>query len=315
MIDAIRQVMVHDTAGDPITGLKWTRKATENISRELSKAGIAVSPKTAGRLLKQLGYSLRVNHKQISSAKSPDRNKQFEKIQRTRRAFERSGQPTISVDTKKKEVVGQFKNPGKVLAREPILVRDHDFRSEGIGMAVPYGLYETLTNRGHIFVGTSHDTAEFAVEAMVRWWKNDGRRDYPGAKRLLILADNGGGNGSKNRAWKVYLQKKLADEFGLAVTVCHYPPGTSKWNPIEHRLFSEVSKNWAGQPLNSYETILNYIRTTTTNSGLRVDATLVEGDFPIGVKIPDSDMSTLRLRPAAILPAWNYTLLPRTAQM
>lgn len=307
--------MVQDTAGDPITGLKWTRKTTEKISRELRKAAITVSPKTVGRLLKKLGYSLRVNHKQICNSKSPDRNRQFEKIKRTRQAFERAGNPIVSVDTKKKEVVGQFKNAGRVLAKTPILVKDHDFRSEGLGMAVPYGLYEPTTNRGHIFVGTSHDTADFAVEALTRWWKLDGSRNYPDAKRLLILADNGGGNGSKNRGWKVQLQKRLVDAFGISVTVCHYPPGTSKWYPIEHRLFSEVSKNWAGQPLNSYEMMIKYIRTTKTSTGLTVRATLVPGEYPTGVKVPDSEMAALRLRRDKVLPAWNYTLRPKRAQV
>jgi hypothetical protein len=287
----------------------------ENVSRELCRAGITVSPKTVARLMKRLGYSLRVNHKMIARAKHADRNRQFEKIKRTRSAFQRSGDPTVSVDTKKKELVGQFKNPGTVLTQAPILVNDHDFRSQGLGMAIPYGLFEPNANRGHIFVGDSHDTAQFAVEALTRWWKRDGSHRYPGAKRLLILADNGGGNGAKNRLWKAQLQAKLVDAFGLSVTVCHYPPGASKWNPIEHRLFSAVSKKWAGQPLNSYETILKYIRRTTTKTGLSVKATLLRGNYPTGIKVPDKEFAQLRLRPHRVLPTWNYTLIPRCQQV
>jgi len=315
VIDAIRRLLVHDTAGDPISGLKWTRKTTGKISRELEKMRISVSSKTVARLLKGLGYSLRVNHKKLSRSTTPerrrDRNQQFEKIRRTRLIFERAGLPIISVDTKKKEMVGRFKNAGRVWAQSPILVNDHDFRSDAVGMAVPYGLLDIQANRGHIFVGTSHDTAAFAVDAVVRWWKCDGSRRYPAAKRLLVLADNGGGNGPRNRAWKLNLQTKLANAHGIAVTVCHYPPGASKWNPIEHRLFSEVSKNWAGQPLNSYETMLNYIRTTRTRTGLTVKATLMRGEYPTGIKIPAADLAIVRLRPHRVLPAWNYTVLPR----
>ena len=311
MIDAIEKLMVHDVAGDPITGLKWTRKTMEKISRELRKAGIIVSADTVARLVKKVGYRLRVNHKQICNSKSPDRNRQFEKIKRMRQGFERAGDPVISVDTKKKEQIGQFKNPGKVWGKQPRLVKDHDFRSESLGTGVPWGLLDLQSNRGHIFVGNSHDTAAFAVEALTRWWQSDGRCRYPHAKRLLILADNGGANGSRNRNWKVQLQTKLVDPYGLSVTVCHYPPGTSKWNPIEHRLFSEIIKNWAGEPLNSYETMLNFIRTTKTATGLKVNATLLKGDYPTGLKVQDSELKKIRLRRERVLPVWNYTIRPR----
>lgn len=314
MIDAIRCLLVTDTAGDPITGLKWTRKTREKISQQLRRIGISVSAKTIGRLLKVLKYRLRVNRKQISSSKSPDRNRQFLRIRRMRLAFEREGNPIVSVDTKKKEQIGQFKNPGTVLVQEPIRVHDHDFKRDSTGTAVPFGLYEPLPNRGHVYVGTSHDTAQFAAEAVARWWKDDARHRHPGAKRLLILADNGGGNGSRNRMWKLQLQNQVADQFNLPVTVCHYPPGTSKWNPIEHRLFSEISKNWKGQPLNSMEMILNYIRTTRTVTGLKVKATLLPGNYPTGLKVSDNELKTIRLLPAKSMPAWNYTLLPRPAK-
>jgi hypothetical protein len=314
VIDKIRRLMVHDTAGDPVTGLRWTRKTTEKVSQELKKnLGITVSPKTVGRLLKGMKYSLRVNHKAICHTKNPDRNRQFLKIQRTRVTFERDGLPIVSVDTKKKEQIGQFRNAGRVWTQEAILVNDHDFRKDAVGIGVPYGLFDPVANRGHVVVGTSRDTADFAVDALVYWWKHDGGRRYSGAKRLLILADNGGGNGARNRAWKHRLQTRLVDPFALSVTGCHYPPGASMWNPIEHRLFSEVTKNWAGQPLSSYETILKFIRTTKTKTGLRTRATLMRGDYPtgVGVKIPDSEMAKLRLRRHAVLPEWNYTLSPR----
>lgn len=294
-----------------MSGLRWTRKTTEKVSRQLKKLGIQVSAKTVGRLLKGMKYSLRVNHKAVCRTKSPERNRQFLKIRRLRAIFERAGLPIVSVDTKKKEQIGQFRNAGRTWTQEAILVNDHDFKKDAVGVGVPYGLYDPVANRGHIVVGTSRDTADFAVDAIVHWWKYDGSRRYSGAKRLLILADNGGGNGSRNRAWKHGLQTKLADRFALSVTVCHYPPGASKWNPIEHRLFSEVTKNWAGQPLNSYETVLKYIRTTKTKTGLRTRATLLRRDYPTGVKIPDREMAKLRIRRHAPLPDWNYTLAPR----
>lgn len=305
--------MKHDVAGDPMTGLRWTRKTMEKVARQLKKVGISVSANTVARLVKTLKYSLRVNHKMISHAKRPDRNRQFEKIRRTRQDFERLGLPVISVDTKKREQVGQFKNAGTAWTQHPILTNDHDFLRYAVGIAVLYGVLDLPANRGHLFVGTTHDTATFAVDALVRWWKHDGRCRYPRAQRLLILADNGGSNGPRNRAWRFNLQTKLVDVFGLSVTVCHYPPGTSKWNPIEHRLFSQVSKNWAGHPLNSYETILKRIRTTKTKTGLTVKATLMRGDYPTGIKIVDSEMAVVRIRAHKVLPEWNYTLVPRRA--
>jgi hypothetical protein len=310
VIDEIQRLMVHDTAGDPMTDLKWTRKTTEKISCQLKKIGIQVSPPTVGRLLKGMDYSLRVNRKSISKAKSPDRNRQFEKIKRKHAAFAHAGCPIISVDSKKKELVGQFKNPGAVWAKAATPVNDHDFRSDASGIAVPYGLYEPTANRGHVFIGISHDTAGFATDAIAHWWGSEGKGNYPSARRLLILADNGGGNGSRNRQWKVQLQEKLANAFGLSVTVCHYPPGASKWNPIEHRLFSAISKNWAGQPLNSYETVLKYIQTTTTKTGLTVKATLMRGEYPTGIKTADNELAKVKLRSDPVLPVWNYTINP-----
>ena len=238
--------MQHDTAGDACSGLKWTRKTTGKIRDELAKAGIPVSRNTVGRLLKNLGYSLRVNHKKIARGSPETRDRQFRYIAQLKEAYQGQDLPVVSVDTKKKELVGRFKNPGRVWTQTPLLVNDHDFRSEAKGLAVPYGVFDLGANRGRVVVGTSHDTPAFAVDALVDWWVREGRRRYPAADHLLVLADNGGSNGSRVRAWKHALQTKLCDRFGFAVTVCHYPPGASKWNPIEHRMFSEISKNWAG---------------------------------------------------------------------
>lgn len=307
--------MEHHTAGDPINGLKWTRKTTSKISRELRRAGIQVSPKTVGRLLRGLKFSLRVNHKKVAGNASPFRNQQFEVINRTRQRFARSGWPAISIDTKKRELVGRFKNAGTTWESAPVLVNDHDFRTAASGIAIPWGLYDTQANLGRVFVGTSHDTPQFSVSALAQWWSGSGRRRYAHARRLLILADCGGSNGARTRAWKYELQTRFCDRFGITVTVCHYPPGTSKWNPIEHRLFSEISKNWAGQPLESYETVLKFLRTTKTDAGLVVNASMLDGDFPTGIKISQAQMDRVNLRPHRVLPMWNYTLVPARETM
>lgn len=306
--------MKHETAGDPMTGLRWTRKTTEKIASELSSLDIHVSPNTVGRLLKQMDFSLRVNHKKLSSGSKSDqndRNEQFVYISKLKERFARAGNPIVSVDTKKKELVGNFKNPGTAWNQEPVLVKDHDFRSEATGMAVPYSLYDVLANQGTVFVGMSSDTAEFAVDSIEKWWRSVGIRSYPNADRLLILADGGGSNGVRNRAWKSNLQKKICDRHKIAVIVCHYPTGASKWNPVEHRLLSEISKNWAGRPLDSYETILKYIRTTTTTTGLTVKAHHVKKTYEAGIKISDEEMTALSLHPHRTQPCRNYTLRPR----
>ena len=302
--------MKHDTAGDPMTGLKWTRRTTGKIAKELRSLGIQISRTTVGKLLKGMKYSLRVNHKKLGPAGHRDRDAQFAHIGDLRERFAQEGDPIISVDTKKKEKVGSFKNPGTAWNREPVLVNDHDFASRAIGKAIPYGVYDMQANRGSIFVGTSHDTATFAVESIEKWWRYDGQRRHPGAKQLLVLADGGGGNGSRCRAWKRGIQEKLCDRYGLSVTVSHYPPGASKWNPIEHRLFAEVSKNWAGEPLDSYEKTLNHIRTTETTTGLKVKAYLVSKHYAKGVKVSDDEMSQLCITTDTTLPQWNYTLSP-----
>ena len=293
-----------------MTGLKWTRRTTVKIAAELRSAGIAVSDRTVARLLKELGFSLRVNHKKLTGTCSDQRDTQFSYIATLREHFAAQGLPLISVDTKKKELVGCFKNDGVSWEAEPVLVKDHDFRSEAIGIAIPYGIYDPQANRGTVFVGTTHDTPDFAVDCVEEWWRTEGRKRYGDARRLAILADGGGSNAPTSRAWKYGLQTRLCNRHGLDVSVAHYPTGTSKWNPIEHRLFSEISKNWAGRPLDSYQTILNYLRTTSTTTGLRVQAHLIRKTYQKGVKISDNQMDELDLTKAENLPRWNYTLRP-----
>ena len=304
-------LLQEDTAGDP-TGRRglWTGKRLTQIARELKQVNIPISPNTVRRLLDQLGYALHANSKSLSVAHA-DRDQQFQCIARQKRRFVRRAQPIISVDTKKKELVGNFKNNGRVWSQESTPVKDHDFRSEAIGMANPYGILDLLTNQGAVFVGTSHDTPEFAASNVAQWWRDFGRRNYAEASQLLILADSGGSNGARTRTWKYALQEQVADRFDLEVTVCHYPTGASKWNPIEHRLFSEISKHWAGQPLDSYQTILRLISETKTQSGLTVTSRLVTQHFETGTKISPAQMSQLSLVKHRILPDWNYTLYPR----
>jgi len=308
--------MPNETGGDPMRPLKWCRTTPAKIAAALGQAGIQVSPSTVRRLLKKLlGYSLRVNHKKVESGirKPPnpqDRDRQFDYIGEQRESFARQGYPIISVDTKKKDLIGNFKNGGCAWKKKAIPVYDHDFPSDAVGRMVPFGIYDPQANRGFVHVGTSAETPAFAVDAIERWWVEEGDRRYPHAADLLILADCGGANGYRSRAWKYRLQKQLCDRHGLTVTVCHYPPGASKWNPIEHRLFSEISKRWAGEPLVSFRKALHYMRTTTTSSGLRVKARLVRKKYATGEKIPQADMDALTVCEHETLPAWNYTLFP-----
>lgn len=311
MIARIEKLLEYETAGDPMTRLKWTRRTLRKIAEELGLFGLQVSANTVGRLLREMDYSLRVNRKAIAASSAPDRNEQMLHIFKLRKRFTRAGEPVVSVDTKKKELVGQFKNAGVAWSKSPLLVNDHDFRSTAVGMAIPYGLYDPTANRGSVFVGMSHDTPEFAVESISRWWSTEGRRRYPTARNLLILADGGGSNGPTCRLWKEQIQAELCDRYGISVMVSHYPTGASKWNPIEHRLFSEISKNWAGRPLDSYQTILNYIRRTTTVKGLAVMACLVRKKYDTGIKVTDEQMKQLRIAPDRNLPRWNYTISPR----
>ena len=302
--------MKHDTAGDPMTGLKWTHRTTAKIALELRSLGIQVSANTVAKLLGELGFSLRVNHKKKSKGTHQDRDAQFVCIKALRKRCVANGIPLISVDTKKRELVGLFKNSGRAWNQAPVEVNDHDFRSDALGIAIPYGIYDLQANHGMVFVGTSHDTPQFAAESIEKWWRFRGLKRYTHAEEIAILADCGGSNGNRTRAWKYNLQHKLSNRHGLTVTVAHYPPGTSKWNPIEHRLFSEISKNWAGHPLDSYETVLKHLRTTSTTTGLRVTARLVKKQYEKGVKITDEQMSELGLTRADLLPQWNYSLSP-----
>jgi len=303
--------MKYETAGDPITGLMWTHKTTVRIAAELQAFGLDVSPRTVARLLRQIGFSLRVNHKKLArvSMTTPEnRDAQFAHIKELRERCAAERVPLISVDTKKKELIGCFKSPGVAWSQEPIKVRDHDFPSEAIGKAIPYGIYDIQANRGTVFVGTSTDTPKFAVDSIETWWLTEAKDRYPDADELVILADGGGSNASQSRAWKDELYRQLCVRHGITVTVAHYPPGTSKWNPIEHRLFSQISKNWAARPLDSYETVLNYLRSTTTTTGLQVRAHLVQREYEKGVKISDAQMKALPMTRHETLPKWSYTI-------
>ena len=311
--------MQYETAGDPMTGLKWTRKTTEKIARALACVGIKVCANTVARLLRQLGFSLRVNAKTIESglcrrSDPAGRDRQFRYISQLREHFAAHGHAIISVDTKKRELIGNFKQVGRVWSQEALAVNDHDFRSDALGVAIPYGIYEPLSNRGSVFIGTTHDTPAFAVDCVRRWWQTDGRRAYANPGHVLILADCGGSNGYRARAWKFRLHRQLCEQHGVRVTVCHYPPGASKWNPVEHRLFAEISKHWAGKPLNTYETALRYIRRTKTKTGLKAKARLITKPYEKGERITDKQMRTLPLQRHDILPDWNYTLCPSKTQ-
>lgn len=303
--------MKYDTAGDPMTELKWTKRTTRKIAQELKRAGIEVSARTVARLLKDMRFSLRVNRKSISSTSSKDRNEQFEHIASLREAYARSGDPVVSVDSKKKELIGRFKNAGATWTREPVRVNDHDFRSYAVGIAIPYGVYDTQDNSASVIIGTSFETPEFAAKSVAKWLRYQGSKRYGRSKKLLILADNGGGNGSTVHAWKYFLQSEVCDRYGIAVTVAHYPPGASKWNPIEHRVFSRISENWQGRPLDTYEACRNYIATTRTSTGLTVNAYLDKTVYVKGLKISKDEMEELDIVRSDTLPKWNYTLKPR----
>lgn len=301
-----------ETAGDPMSEQKWVRSSVRHLSHHLADLGHHVSPPTVGRLLRKLGYSLRVNvKKQEASAAHPDRHTQFEYIQTQKEQFQAVNCPIISVDTKKKELIGNFKNAGRAWKEHPEVVNAHDFPQDAMGKAVPYGIYDLKSNRGTVYVGSSADTSEFAVAAIARWWEEEGCIAYPEAKQILILADSGGSNGCRPRLWKQQLQEHFSDHYGLTVVVSHYPTGCSKWNPIEHRLFSQISLNWAGIPLRSFEIMLNYLRGTTTETGLSVRASLLEGEYAKGRKVSNTQMQQLNIELAAVCSRWNYTLRPR----
>jgi hypothetical protein len=307
-LTALERLLEDETAGDPCSVLKWKHKSLRRLSAALAPSHHA-SPPTVGRLLAKQDYSCKVNRKQLAIS-SPYRDEQFGYMQAQKRVFVEHGWPIIHVDTKKRELIGLFKNPGTTWCRDPHRVNVYDFRSLAEGIAIPYGMYDPLRNAGYVFVGTSADTAEFAVDAIAWWWQSYGQVNYPGAPELLILADGGGSNGYRPRLWKYTLQHCLADTLGLNVTVCHYPTGASKWNWVEHRLFSAISANWAGEPLTSYSKMLNFLNATTTQKGLVVKATLCETQYSTGIKISDEQMDGLNLLKHDTLSQWNYTIRP-----
>ena len=256
-------------------------------------------------------YSLRTNRKTISAGSTSDRDRQFRYLCRQRNRFEKQGDPVLSVDAKKRELIGNFKNPGTKWEPTSTAVNDHDFRSAATGIAIPYGIYDTHANRGKVFLGISHETSAFAVSCLRKWWLQEGRKRYPQSTQILVLADTGGSNGAQRGAWKQEIQRQLCDGLGLSVTLSHYPSGASKWNPIEHRLFSQISRNWAAEPLDSYEKALKFIRTTTTSTGLKVTAQLDTNFYPTGIKPSKAEISQLAITPKRVLPKWNYTISPQ----
>jgi hypothetical protein len=299
------------TRGDPESPLRWTCKSTRSLSRELARLGYSASSRLVGVLLHGMGYSLQANRKTVEGKQHPDRNAQFEHINARVIAEMRTGQPVISVDTKKKELVGNYANRGTQWLRKGAAprVNGHDFPDPSVPRAHPYGIYELTRNRGFVNVGTDHDTATFAVASIRAWWRAEGRRAYPKSRRLLITADAGGSNGSRLRLWKWELQR-LADEVGLPISVCHFPPGTSKWNKVEHRLFSFISSNWRGEPLTDYATVVNLISRTTTTTGLKVSCRLDRRRYPVGRKVSDREWATIRLTRDDFHGDWNYTIRP-----
>ena len=294
---------------------RFVRRSLPAIGADLGHLGFDLCPTTIARLLGDQDYSLRVNLKRFTGPDHPDRDRQFRNIQVEIDRFREEGLPILSVDTKKKELIGNFKNAGELWCRRPEEVNVYDFLSDAVCRAVPYGLYDVLANRGHIRIGTSADTPAFAVEAIRSWWERYGSKRYRGADELLVLADGGGSNGHRPRRWKLAVQEQLADRYGLHVTVCHYPTGASKWNPVEHRLFGPISVNWAGRPLRSLEVMQGWIRGTTTEGGLEVTTSLDERTYPKGVSVSDEEMEQLHLRRHETCPKWNYTISPRTPQL
>jgi hypothetical protein len=309
--DLLAKILEETTAGDPMSQLRWTSKSTRTIAEELTRLGHPVSWVTVARCLDDMGYSLQANRKSKEGPQHADRDAQFRYINRQVKTLLATGDPVISVDTKKKELVGAFKNGGRTWRPKgkPQEVNTKDFPSLAQGKALPYGVYDTGQNRAVVNVGVTHDTAEFAVESIRRWWKLDGRKSYPAAGRLLICADAGGSNGNRLRAWKVNLQE-MADQIQIPITVCHYPPGTSKWNKIEHRLFSFISLNWRGAPLINYETIINLIGGTKTRTGLKVKAVLDTNQYETGIKVSTKQLEEIQIRRHKVHPAWNYTISP-----
>lgn len=312
ILQALERLVDPVTRGDSESPLRWTLKSTRILAGELTLQHHPIGARTVAALLREAGYSLQANRKMREGSQHPDRNAQFEYINDQVRRFNHCGQPSISVDTKKKELVGDFKNAGTQWRPkgEPEPVRVHDFKDKELGKAIPYGVYDMLNNQGWVSVGIDHDTAEFATHSILSWWKEMGSARFTGAKRLLITADGGGSNSHRSRLWKLSLQH-LADETGLKLVVCHFPPGTSKWNKIEHRLFSYITSNWRGQPLISLQAIVELISNTTTKKGLKVEARLDTNTYETGIKVTDEELAQLQITKHETLGAWNYTVAPR----
>jgi Rhodopirellula transposase DDE domain len=313
LIRDLKRLIDPATRGDPMSPLLWTCKSTRTLADALIEMGHDLSHQTVGRLLVDLGYSLQANRKTEEGKDHPDRDAQFEHINAQVRSFQRRGQPVVSVDTKKKEIVGSYKNPGREWEPngQPRRVKSKDFPDKQLGKVAPYGVYDLTANEGWVSVGISHDTAEFAVESVRRWWYRMGRAVYPEAKELLITADAGGSNGSRNRLWKVRLQD-LADETGWRIAVCHFPPGTSKWNKIEHRMFCHITENWRGRPLVSRAVVVNLIGSTRTRTGLQIQAELDANTYEKGVKVTEQEMESVRLKRDKFHGDWNYRIEPHS---
>jgi transposase len=312
LLDDLQSLLEASTRGDPMSPLLWTSKSLDKLCAALKGMQHAVCPNVVAKLLRKLGYSLQSNRKTREGSKHPDRDAQFQYLDARMKEHMLEQSPVISVDTKKKELVGDFKNAGQELRPKasPEEVRVHDFIDRDLGRAVPYGIYDIADNKGWVGVGVDHDTAAFAVNTIRRWWNTMGQERYPDAKRLMITADGGGSNGARVRLWKIELQK-FVDEIGIPVMVCHLPPGTSKWNKIEHRLFAFITKNWRGKPLVSHRTIVQLIGATTTQKGLAVHAELDTNSYPAGIKVSDAEMATLAIHRHDFHGDWNYTLRPR----
>jgi Rhodopirellula transposase DDE domain len=312
LVHALETLVDPVTRGDPMSLLRWTCKSAAQLAAALRAQGHPVSERTVNRLLHDLGYSLQSNRKTLEGSAHPDRDAQFQYINRRAKAFQKQGQPVVSVDTKKKELIGQFRNGGREWQPQgqPEEVQVYDFPDKVLGKVIPYGVYDEATNTGWVSVGVDHDTAEFAVETIRRWWRHMGSKAYPRAKRLLITADGGGSNGSRCRLWKVELQR-LADETGLRIAVCHFAPGTSKWNKIEHQMFCHITENWRGRPLVSREVVVNLIGHTTTKTGLAIRSVLDENSYPTGREVTAQQLENLAIKQDTFHGEWNYTIQPR----
>jgi hypothetical protein len=311
LIVVLERLVAEDCRGDPMQVLLWTSKSVRKLAVELRDLGFDVHFTTVAHVLRSLGYSLQSNRKALEGAQHPDRDRQFRLINERVGAAIAAGEPAISIDTKKKELVGEFANKGREWRAkgDPIKVSTHDFPSQAVGKAIPYGVYDIAANEGFVNVGITAETAQLAAASIRAWWQDLGRERYRTAHALQITADCGGGNGNRIRLWKTELQK-LADQTGLTIRVCHFPPGTSKWNKIEHRLFCHISQTWRGRPLISYQVIINSIAATTTSSGLKVFARLDQRDYPQKVEVTDAELATVNLTPDPFHPEWNYTIAP-----